>query len=93
MQERRAIVFDNKIPLTWLLSTAGTVLLLLISVLWNIANQNNKLDQLVTQAERTDSYNIERDKKLEALIKDGYEARRVNDLINLRLEAVEKARK
>lgn len=93
MQERRAIVFDNKIPLTWLLSSAGTVLALLVTVLWNVANQNNKLDQLVLQAQKAETYNVERDKKLETLMKDGYETRRVSDLINLRLEAVEKVKK
>lgn len=93
MEERRAIVFDNKIPLTWLISSAGTVLLLLITVLWNVANQNNKLDQLVKQAEKSDRYTIERDKKIDDLMKEGYESKRLIELMNQRLEAVEKAAK
>lgn len=93
MQERRALVFDNKIPLTWLLTSAGTVLILLVSVLWNVASQSNKLDQLVAQSAKVEQSNLERDKRLEALMREGYETRRVSDLINLRLEAVEKVRK
>lgn len=90
--ERRRIVFDNKIPLTWLLSTGGTVLTLLAALLWNVAAQSNKLDQLITQSEKMESNNQARDVKLEALIRDGYESKRNAEILNMRIDALEKAK-
>ena len=93
MEDRRAISFDNKIPLTWLLSSAGTVLLLLITVLWNVANQSNKLDQLVVQSLKNEQHNIERDSKFEVLIRDNYEAKRNADVLSIRVDNLEKGHK
>jgi len=92
MDDRRRISFDNKIPLTWLISSAATVLFLLGSVLWNVASQGNKLDQLVIQSDKTERYNIERDAKLDRLIKDGYDIRRNEEIINLRIDSIEKGK-
>lgn len=92
MDDRRRIVFDNKIPLTWLLSSAGTVLTLLAVLLWNVAAQSNKLDQLITQSEKVERNNQARDAKLESLLRDGYEAKRNAEILNIRIEALEKAR-
>jgi hypothetical protein len=86
MQERRAIVFDNKIPLTWLLTSAGTSFVLLLSVLWNVAGQSNKLDQLVAQAEKIERHSAERDQKLEALIRENF-------VLSVRIDALEKKTK
>jgi len=93
MQERRAVTFDNKIPLTWLLSCAGTVFVLLITVLWFVSGQSNKLDQLVNQADKQERRNLERDAKLESVIRDGYDSKRNADILTLRIDALEKARK
>lgn len=92
MDDRRRIVFDNKIPLTWLLSSAGTVLTLLAVLLWNVAAQSNKLDQLITQSEKMERTNLARDIKLETLIRDGYESKRNTEILNMRIDALEKAR-
>lgn len=86
MEERRAITFDNKIPLTWLLSCAGTAFVLLITVLWFVAGQSIKLDSMAVQSEK-------RDAKLEVLIRDNYDARRNADILTMRVEALEKAKK
>lgn len=86
MEERRAITFDYKIPLTWLLTTSGTVLVLLLSVLWNVASQSSKLDQLVSQAEKIERHSLERDQKLESLIRENY-------VLSVRIEALEKKSK
>lgn len=82
MQERRAIAFDNKIPLTWLLTSGGTVFTLLVSLLWNVASQSSKLDQLVAQAEKIERHSIERDQKLEALIRENF-------VLGVRIKALE----
>lgn len=86
------MTIDNKIPLTWLLSSAGAVLVLLATVLWNVAAQSNKLDQLIIQAEKTERRNIERDVKLESVIRDNYDTKRNAEILALRIEALEKAR-
>lgn len=91
-EDRRKIVFDNKIPLTWILSSGGSILILLATLLWNVAAQSNKLDQLITQADKTERNNIARDLKLESLLHDGYDAKRNTDIINLRIDALEKAK-
>lgn len=92
MQERRAIVYDNKIPLTWILTSSGTVFVLLVSVLWNVAIQNAKLDQLVIQAGKIEVRSYERDQKLETLIHDSYDSKRNVDVLNVRLQSLEKVR-
>jgi hypothetical protein len=91
MEDRR-ITVDNKIPLTWLLTSACTVLVLLATLLWNVAAQSNKLDQLIIQADKADRRNVERDVKLEAVIRDAYDTKRNSEILGLRIEALEKAR-
>lgn len=83
MIDRRAISFDNKIPLTWLLTSAGTAFVLLVSVLWNVAGQSNKLDQLFAQAEKIERHSAERDQKLEAVIRENF-------VLGVRIDALEK---
>lgn len=91
-EERRSVNFDGRIPLTWLFSSAGAVLLLLFSLLWNVAGQSNKLDQLIVQADKAERHNVERDVKLEGVIRDGYDMKRNAEILQLRIEALEKAR-
>lgn len=90
--DRRSVEIDNKIPVTWLVSSGATVLVLLATVLWNVAAQSNKLDQLIIQADKTERRNIERDVKLEAVIRDSYDTKRNAEILSLRIEALEKAR-
>lgn len=92
MDDRRRITFDNKIPLTWLLSSGGSILILLAALLWNVANQSNKLDQLITQSEKMERNNLARDEKFESLLRDGYEAKRNAEILNMRIDALEKAK-
>lgn len=91
VEERRKMVFDNKIPVTWLLSSAGAVLMLLATVLWNVAAQSNKLDQLIVQADKAERGNVERDAKLEVVIREGYDSKSKAEIMSLRIEALEKS--
>lgn len=91
-EDRRKIVFDNKIPLTWILSSGASVLFLLAALLWNVAAQSNKLDQLITQSEKSERNNQARDVKLESLLRDGYETKRNTEIMNMRIDALEKAK-
>lgn len=92
MEERRRISFDNKIPLTWLISSAATVLVLLASLLWNVALQSNKLDQLIAQSEKTERGNIARDEKLESLWREAYDAKKNSEMLNVRIQALERSK-
>ncbi|MES2729927.1 MAG: hypothetical protein V4621_07535 [Pseudomonadota bacterium] len=89
-EERRRLVFDNKIPLTWLISSAGGSFLLLASVLWNVAAQSNKLDQLIVQIEKLERRNIDRDSKLDLVIRDGYDSRKNDEIMTLRIQSLER---
>ena len=92
MEDRRRIAFDNKIPLTWLISSAATALLLLATLLWNVALQSNKLDQLIAQSEKMEKGNIARDEKLESLWRDTYDAKRNSEIVNTRVQELERSR-
>ena len=92
MEERRKIVFDNKIPLTWILSSAASILFLLFVVLWNIASQSSKLDQLIIQSQKEEQNNVNRDAKMDSLVKESYDSKRNIELQNLRLESLERSK-
>lgn len=89
-EERRRVVFDNKIPLTWLISSAAATFLLLVSVLWNVAAQSNKLDQLIIQMEKLERRNIDRDAKLDLVIRDGYDSKKNDEIMTLRIQSLER---
>ena len=92
VEERRRIVFDNKIPLTWLLSSSASVLTLLAILLWNVAAQSNKLDQLISQMQKLDRANEVRDSKLESFAQDANNYKRDAEIIKMRLDVLEKAK-
>lgn len=88
MAEQRII--DTKLPLTWLLTTAGTMLAALISVLWNVSAQTNKLEQLIQQQTKIERRLDERDARLDRMVADLYEIKRVDDQQSLRIDALER---
>lgn len=92
MEDRRRIVFDNKIPLTWLLSSCATILMLLTTLLWTIAHQSDKLDQLISQSEKNEQRTQELGLKMEAIIKDSYDSKRNYEIMGMRVDALEKAK-
>lgn len=92
MEERRRITFDNKIPLTWLISSCAAILMLLATVLWNIAAQSNKLDQLIVQMDKNEQLNLKRDAKLDVLMRDGYDAKKNQEIMTIRIQALERGK-
>lgn len=92
MDDRRRIVFDNKIPLTWLISSGATILLLLTSLLWTVAHQSDKLDELVSQAAKNERRTEELNSKMESFIKDSYDSKRTSEILGIRIDALEKAK-
>lgn len=91
-EERRRIVYDNKLPLTWVLSSAGTALALLATLLWNVAAQSNKLDQLIIQADKNEKANIQRDSKMESVIRDAYDSKRNVDILEFKINQISKGK-
>lgn len=85
-------MFDNKIPLTWLLSSAGSIFFLLGVLLWNVAAQSNKLDQLILQTDKLERAAAVRDGKFEDLSRQNYETKRNTEIMGLRIDALEKAK-
>lgn len=92
MEERRQITFDNKIPLTWIISSCGVILMLLSTLLWNVAAQSNKLDQLIYQMEKNEQSNLKRDAKLDVLMRDGFDAKKNEEIMTIRIQALERGK-
>ena len=85
-------VFDMKIPLTWLLSSAAAVLFTLGATLWNIAGQSSKLDQLILNGGKLEKRLDDRDTRIDGLRDKINVIERVDDNLTLRIEAIERTR-
>lgn len=83
-------VVDMRIPLHWLLTSAGAILVTLSATLWNIAGQSNKLDQLIVTNAKLEKRLDDRDVRLDALRDKIFSLERAFDNATLRLEALER---
>jgi len=92
MEERRQITFDNKIPLTWIISSCGVILMLLSTLLWNVAAQSNKLDQLISQMDKNEQLNLKRDAKLDVLMHDSFDSKKNEEVMTIRIQALERGK-
>lgn len=79
-------IIEPKISLTWLLSSAGTILAFLGVLLWNVAGQSGKLDTLVANSAKADA-------KVEVLKDSQYALQRITDTNTLRITALESRNK
>jgi hypothetical protein len=79
-----------RIPLTWMLSTAGAILLTLATTLWNIAAQSNKLDQLIVANAKMEKRLDDRDVRLDLLREKIMANERLIDGLQLRVSALER---
>lgn len=81
---------DMKLPLPWLLSSVAAIMMTMGAMVWSVAGQSNKLDQLITNTAKLEKRVDERDSRVE-IIKDAqYEARRVQDLLTQRIDNLER---
>jgi cell division protein FtsB len=80
-----------RIPLHWMLTTAGAILVTLGVTLWNIAGQSNKLDQLIITNAKLEKRLDDRDARVDALRDKVFSTERAIDTLNLRLAALERA--
>jgi outer membrane murein-binding lipoprotein Lpp len=82
-----------QLPLTWLISSFAAILMTMAAMVWSVAGQSNKLDQLISNTAKLEKRVDERDNRVE-LIKDAqYEARRVQDLLTQRIDNLERSQR
>lgn len=84
-------IIDLQLPLPWLLSSVAAIMLTLASMVWSVAGQSNKLDQLILNTAKLEKRVDERDTRVDNLKEAQYESRRVQDSHALRIEALERA--
>lgn len=84
-------IIDLQLPLPWLLSSVAAIMLTLASMVWSVAGQSNKLDQLILNTAKLEKRVDERDTRVDGIKEAQYEARRVQDSHGLRIEALERA--
>lgn len=83
-------IVDMRIPLTWLLSTAGAILVTLATTLWNIAAQSNKLDTLIEANTKLEKRLDDRDIRLDVLRDRVSQLERASDTRAVRLDSLER---
>lgn len=66
-RQRPKQFIDMKMPLTWLLSSATTIMITLGVTLWNIAQQSYKLDQLILANTKIEKRLDDRDARIDIL--------------------------
>lgn len=84
-------IVDMRIPLHWMLSTAGAILMTLAVTLWNIAAQSNKLDTLIDANVKLEKRLDDRDIRLDVLKDRVTQLERQADARAVRLDNVERA--
>jgi septal ring factor EnvC (AmiA/AmiB activator) len=92
-EEKDRQFVDMRVPLSWLLSSAASIIITLGATLWNIAGQSNKLDQLIITNQKLEKRLDDRDTRIDALRDKISTLERTGDNLNLRLEALERAKK
>lgn len=84
---------DMRVPLSWLLSSAATILVTLGATLWNIAGQSNKLDQLIITNQKLEKRLDDRDTRIDSLRDKIFGLERASDNLTLRIDTLERAKK
>lgn len=82
-----------RVPLSWLLSSAATILVTLGATLWNIAGQSNKLDQLIITNQKLEKRLDDRDTRIDSLRDKIFGLERASDNLTLRIDTLERAKK
>src|SRR5438105_909732 len=94
MQRPDGRIIDTKLPLTWLLSTAGTIIITLAGITINFNKQtdslNNKMDTLLNSNTEMKMQSEKRDGKLDTLREQVYSTQRTVDTLDLRVGTLER---
>jgi hypothetical protein len=83
-------IVDMRIPLTWLLTTAGVILATLCTTLWTVAGQSNKLDLIFVTQTKMEKRFDDRDTKVEDMRDKMFNFDRTTDNLKLRVDALER---
>lgn len=87
-------IIDTKLPLTWLLSTAGTIILSMVVIALNFNSKSDalsaKMDAILASNAEAKIQSDKRDVKYENLREQVYAAQRILDAHDLRLSNVER---
>lgn len=87
-------IIDTKLPLTWLLSTAGAIILALAGVA--VSNATNtektqaKLDTLISSVQKVERRGDISDQRIDGMREAAYAQQRAIDAQGLRIEALER---
>jgi hypothetical protein len=92
-EEKERQFVDMRVPLSWLLSSAATIVFTLGATLWNIAGQSNKLDQLIITNQKLEKRLDDRDTRIDGLRDKIFGLERANDNLTLRIDTLERAKK
>lgn len=81
---------DMRVPLTWLLTAAASIMITLGATLWNVSGQTNKLDLLITTYAKLEKRLDDRDTKVDDMRDrmNGFD--RTSDNLKLRVDALER---
>jgi septal ring factor EnvC (AmiA/AmiB activator) len=92
-EEKERQFVDMRVPLSWLLSSAATIIFTLGATLWNIAGQSNKLDQLIITNQKLEKRLDDRDTRIDSLRDKIFALERASDNLTLRIDTLERAKK
>lgn len=84
-------IIDLQLPLPWLLSSLVGIMVAMATMVWSIAGQSNKLDQLILNTAKLEKRVDDRDGRLDTVKEAQYQMLRVQDAQNMRIEALERA--
>jgi uncharacterized membrane protein len=89
-------IIDTKLPLTWLLSTAGTIIAFMVMIALNFNSKSDalsaKMDAILASNAEAKIQSDKRDVKHENLKEQVYGAQRVIDAHDLRISNLERSR-
>ena len=86
-------IIDLQLPLPWLLSSVAGIMLGFAAMIWSVAGQSNKLDQLIANTAKLEKRVDERDSRVETMKDAQYEARRQQDLLEQRVSNLERGQR
>jgi hypothetical protein len=86
-------IVDFKLTLPWLIGSAATALLFMVTLGWNASAQSSKLDQLILTNAKMEKRLDDRDMRIDAMRDRMYATDRLTDALSLRITALEGQRK
>lgn len=84
-------IIDLQLPLPWLLSSLAGIFIGFAAMIWSVAGQSNKLDQLILNTAKLEKRVDERDTRLDAVKEAQYEARLVQNALSIRVDVLERS--